>query len=236
MSSPSQQNPRFWAVIPAAGIGKRLGGQVPKQYLALHDKPVILHSVVCLTTHPLIHQTIVIVAREDTQWPAMAATFPTEKIITAIGGAERHISVYQGLLALEDAKSDDWVLVHDAVRPCLKHADIDRLIATLRHHHVGGLLGIRVRDTLKRTDSAGYVVNTIDRENMWQAQTPQMFRYGMLLQALKSAIEKKQHVTDEANAIELIGEQPLMVEGSENNIKITYPEDLARAETLRRSQ
>jgi len=227
LSSP--QTARFWAIVPAAGIGKRLGTDIPKQYLLLHGKPVIAHSVSCLATYPLIDTTVVVVAANDTYWPPIQATLPAEKIITAVGGAERYISVYQGLLALKDAKPDDWVLVHDAVRPCLQHREIDRLITALKGHPVGGLLGIRVRDTLKRTHQEGYVISTLDREGVWQAQTPQMFRYGLLSAALKTAIEQNQLMTDEASAIELAGEHPLMVEGSEYNIKITYPEDLVRA-------
>lgn len=221
---------RFWAMVPAAGIGKRFGSDVPKQYQLLCGKPVIAHSISCFTTHPLIYKTIVVVASGDTHWPSIQNTFPPEKIIVAIGSKERYLSVYQGLLAMKDAELDDWVLVHDAVRPCLQRESLDRLISHVQHHPVGGLLGVRVRDTLKRVDEKGCVVETIDRENIWRAQTPQMFRYGLLLDALKLAIDQRQHLTDEASAIEMLGKQPLIVEDSEANLKITYPEDLQRAE------
>lgn len=215
-----------WAVVPAAGIGKRLGSVKPKQYLTLREKPVIAHTLSCLIAHPRINKTVVVIAPNDIYWPSIQSIFP-EKIITTLGGAERHHSVYQGLLALQKmAKSDDWILVHDAVRPYLQHEKIDQLINALQNHPVGGLLGIRVRDTLKRTDVKGCVFGTLNRENVWQAQTPQMFRYGLLCDALQTAIEKNDHVTDEASAIELMGKQPLMVEGSVENVKITYGEDL----------
>lgn len=221
----------YWAIVPAAGTGKRLGATKPKQYLELEGKPVIAHTLSCLIQYSRINKIVVVTAPHDTDWPSIQTVFSPTKIITTLGGAERHHSVYQGLLALQKiAKPEDWVLVHDAVRPCLQHEMIDRLVNILQDHPVGGLLGIRVRDTLKRTDNKNHISNTLDRTDVWQAQTPQMFRYGLLCNALQAAIEKKQHVTDEAHAIELIGKQPLMVEGSTNNIKITYQEDLLNAE------
>jgi 2-C-methyl-D-erythritol 4-phosphate cytidylyltransferase len=224
--------PHFWVIIPAAGIGKRFGADQPKQYLSLQGKPVIAHTLACFIKHPLIHKIVTVIEKDDTDWPSVRAMFPAEKIITAIGGTERHLSVYQGLLALQaEADPHDWVLVHDAVRPCLQQTTIDHLIAALQDHPVGGLLGIRVRDTLKKTDQAGNVIATIDRKNAWQAQTPQMFRYGLLSEALKTAIDNDQHVTDEASAIELLGKSPLMINGLDYNIKITYSQDLQWAES-----
>jgi 2-C-methyl-D-erythritol 4-phosphate cytidylyltransferase len=224
----------FWAIIPAAGIGARIGTQVPKQYLLLHKKPIIAHSIASLSSHPKIHKIVVVLAANDTHWPLFHAALPpacAEKIVTVLGGATRQLSVYQGLLALQkQAKPMDWVLVHDAVRPFLQQTDIHHLMTTLQDNPVGGLLGIRVRDTLKRTDQAAQVISTLDREEIWQAQTPQMFRYGLLRDALQSAIEKKQQLTDEAMAIEKAGMRPCMIEGPLYNMKITYPEDIAYAE------
>lgn len=220
----------FWAIIPAAGVGKRIGSDIPKQYILLHQKPILAYGLALLAGHPRIHKVVVALAADDTHWPLCKAHLSPaciEKVLTVTGGAERYFSVYQGLLALQNqAKSTDWVLVHDAVRPCLKQADISHLIHALQKDPVGGLLGVRVCNTLKRTNPAGQVVASVDREGVWQAHTPQMFRYGILLDALQSAIEKKLPITDDAMAIEAIGMQARMVEGPLYNMKITYPEDI----------
>lgn len=228
--SPNTVKPRLWAVIPAAGSGKRFQSTVPKQYLPLAGKPLIAQTLLALLAYPGIEKVVVAITAHDSYWPDVAAMLPADKLQTVVGGAERLLSVQQGLLALTDAHKDDWVLVHDAVRPCIKLQDIANLMHALEDHPVGGLLGVRVSDTLKRTDDEGRVLVTIDRTNVWRAQTPQVFRYGLLRQALQTAVENDMLVTDEAGAIEFIGEQPLMVAGSSDNIKVTYPEDFQRAE------
>jgi 2-C-methyl-D-erythritol 4-phosphate cytidylyltransferase len=220
---------RYWAIIPAAGIGKRMGGETPKQYLTLHGQPILMHALDTLLSHPLIEAVVVVVSADDVYWPVIAKEMAEkQRVITTHGGQERYHSVLNGLAALSDqATAHDWVLVHDAARPCLLRQDLDRLIEEVSHHSVGGLLGCPVRDTLKRTDTNGEVVETLDRSRTWQAQTPQMFRYGALKEALLHAIEKGRAITDEASAFELMGKAPLMIAGHPSNIKITYPEDIA---------
>ncbi len=227
----SKQITHFWAIVPAAGSGQRLGSEIPKQYLPIQGRAVIVHTLAKLLAHPGLQQLVVVVAENDSYWVQARNDLVTTKLTTVTGGRERHHSVYQGLLALQSqAAPDDWVLVHDAVRPCVSRQDIDRLIAQVRHHPVGGLLGVRVRDTLKRADPDGVIMTTVARDGMWQAYTPQLFRYGLLMQGLQLAIAGNQPVLDESSAIELLGWQPVMVEGAADNIKITYPEDLARAQ------
>lgn len=223
-------NHSLWLIIPAAGVGKRLNADLPKQYIVIDDRSVIEHTLSPFIAYPHIQQIIVVVSNADTHWQKIQTSFTQVKFVTVPVGKERCFSVYQGLLSLQSlAAADDWVLVHDAVRPCISSQDIDRLVVSLQHHTVGGLLGVPVRDTLKRVNTNGDVIATIARENIWQAQTPQMFRYGILMQAMKAAIEQDRMVTDEASAIELIGQHPVMVEGTADNIKITYPEDIQRA-------
>jgi 2-C-methyl-D-erythritol 4-phosphate cytidylyltransferase len=224
--------PNYWAVVPAAGVGKRMGVAIPKQYLQLHGRTVIEQTLGRLCAHPQIQAVVVALGADDELWPTIQPTLLHQnKLLTTIGGAERCHSVYNGLLKLEDrASDDDWVLVHDAARPCLHHNDIDRLIATLADHPVGGLLGVPVADTMKRTNEQGEVIATVSRDNLWRAMTPQMFRYSLLKQALADALNANVMVTDEAAAIERAGHTPRMVECRADNIKITRPEDLTLAE------
>lgn len=228
MKNPSN----YWAVVPAAGVGKRMGVAIPKQYLDLHGRTVIEHTLSRLCRHAQISAVVVSLGAEDGHWPDVAARLSDQdKLLTTVGGAERCHSVYNGLLKLEGrAHDDDWVLVHDAARPCLHHNDIDRLIATLAGHAVGGLLGVPVADTMKRTNEEGEVIATVSRDNLWRAMTPQMFRYGLLKRALADALNANAMVTDEAAAIERAGHTPRMVECRADNIKITRPEDLTLAE------
>ena len=225
-------SPNYWAVVPAAGIGKRMGVAIPKQYLQLHGCTVIEHTLSRLCRHSHISAVVVALGAEDEHWPAVADRLANQcTLITTVGGVERCHSVYNGLLKLADqARDDDWVLVHDAARPCLHHNDIDRLIATLVDHAVGGLLGVPVADTMKRTNEQGDVIATVSRDNLWRAMTPQMFRYGLLKAALADALVGNVIVTDEAAAIERAGHTPRMVECRADNIKITRPEDLTLAE------
>lgn len=221
---------RYWAVVPAAGVGRRMGTAIPKQYLPLAGRTVIEHTLDTLMSHPRIHGGVVAVGAGDSWWKTMRLD-TTKPLMQVAGGMERGYSVLNALHALaERAAPDDWILVHDAVRPCLRHADIDLLIDTLHNDPVGGLLALPVRDTLKRADPAGRVSMTVDRSHLWHALTPQMFRLRVLTRALHQALEQGLAVTDEASALEAMKLAPRLVEGHAANIKITRPEDLLLAE------
>lgn len=227
---------RYWAVIPAAGSGARMQTPVPKQYLMLAGKKLIEHTLERLGNHPRISGVVVAISARDQLWQEVRLSCRAP-VMRVTGGSERCHSVLAGLTRLHDvAHSADWVLVHDAARPCLPQHDLDRLIAELSDHPVGGLLALPVRDTMKRDDGQRTVTATVEREGLWHALTPQMFRYGALREALEAAIAIDRIVTDEAQAIELTGAQPRLVEGSAENIKITRPQDLALAEFYLRLQ
>lgn len=219
----------IWAIVPAAGIGTRMQADKPKQYLALGSGTVLSHSLQRLASHPAISGIIVALAEHDPWWPTIEQNYPCP-IITTIGGSTRADSVLYGLQTLATQTEDAWALVHDAARPCLRHSDIDKMLSILLPHPVGGILGMPVNDTMKRVNVDGTIINTVSRDGLWRAATPQLFRATALQQALISAKEKGQQVTDEASAMELSGHQPLMVAGHADNIKITLPQDLALAE------
>lgn len=224
------KRPNYWAVLPAAGVGRRMGGQIPKQYLLLRGRPIIEHTVGRLCAHPLLGGVVVVLAGDDAWWQEVNVA-TSKPVIRALGGRERCYSVLNGIETLSRcADPQDWVLVHDAVRPCVRLADVDRLIAALADHPVGGLLGLPVGDTIKRADGHGTIVDTVSRRGLWRALTPQMFRLKALEQALRTCIEQGVLITDEAQAMELTGKPPLLVEGSPDNIKITRQADLALAE------
>jgi 2-C-methyl-D-erythritol 4-phosphate cytidylyltransferase len=207
-----------------------MSADIPKQYLPLLGKTVIEHTLQRLGKHPRIKGVVVVLARKDQWWQDVQKTMEVP-LLRADGGVERCHSVINGLYALVgQARPHDWILVHDAVRPCLRQEDIDRLMNELEDHPVGGLLGVRVRDTMKRTDASGEVKETVDRNNLWRALTPQMFRLDPLIMALRSCIQQGLLVTDEAQAMELNGAVPRLVEGHEDNIKITWPQDILLAE------
>jgi len=220
--------PRIWFVVPAAGASRRLGGSVPKQYLPLAGRRVIEHTLEVLLSHAAISGGAVALSPDDTQWQTLPAAL-RDRVTTTNGGRERCHSVLEGLRALTSAEDEDWVLVHDAARPCLGSADLTRLIETCSGDAVGGLLALPVADTLKLEDGLGRVGRTVPRERLWRAQTPQMFRRGMLTSALDQAIGDGELPGDEAAVIERLGLRPLLVEGSPLNIKITHPADLAFA-------
>lgn len=224
--------PHHWAMVPAAGAGKRMGAPTPKQYLPLLGQAVIRHTLEILLCHPRIDGVVVAIGADDAWWPEIADALPSAKpLLVVTGGAERCHSVANGLHALrERALPDDWVLVHDAARPCLTREDLDRLIAALADDPIGGLLAMPVRDTLKQADDHGRVATTVDRSRLWHALTPQMFRLGLLHDALRMALDRGQLVTDEAAAMEAAGFSPRLIEGRADNLKITRPEDLALAE------
>jgi 2-C-methyl-D-erythritol 4-phosphate cytidylyltransferase len=226
---------RHFALVPAAGIGTRFAGSMPKQYLLVAGRSLLWHAVAGLAAHPAVYRVVVVLHPDDRLFAAQPWGQLSDRISALrCGGASRAESVRNGLAALgEDLDADDWVLVHDAARPCLSSDLLQRLIETVDSDAVGGLLAVPVADTLKRCDADRRVVRTEPREGLWRAQTPQMFRYGLLTRALAGA--DLTAVTDEASAVEALGLSPRLVLGSERNVKVTYPEDLALAEAILRN-
>lgn len=220
--------PRHYAIVPAAGSGARFGAEKPKQYLDLLGRPLIFHTLAALTAHPAIERVWVVLAPDDPWWPRHDWSELGPKLETVrCGGATRAESVGNGLKAAL-AADDDWILVHDAARPCLSRQMLDALCDELADDPVGGILAVPVADTLKRADDQQRVAATEPRDGLWQAQTPQMFRYVMLRRALEHAKD----VTDEASAIEAAGLRPRLVQGDATNLKVTYPLDLHLAEWI----
>jgi 2-C-methyl-D-erythritol 4-phosphate cytidylyltransferase len=212
---------------------------IPKQYLPLLGHPVILHTIERLCTHPHIQGVLVGIAREDQHWPSLAAELKRlpKFLGTSPGGETRAQTVLNGLKELtKHAKPGDWVLVHDAVRPCVRHGDIDKLISAVSAGEEGGLLAFPVSDTVKRVDNAGRVLETVSREGLWRAATPQMFRINALAHTLDQAVKTGQEITDEASAVEAAGGQPQVVACHTDNIKITLADDLALAELYMKQQ
>ncbi|MCB1877581.1 MAG: 2-C-methyl-D-erythritol 4-phosphate cytidylyltransferase [Chromatiales bacterium] len=222
---------RFWAVIPAAGIGARMGVDRPKQYLTLAGRTVLEHSIGPLLAHPAIAAAVVAIRQDDPWWPTLTLRNDA-RVHTCAGGTERADSVRNALRHLLErgAHNDDWVLVHDAARPCLLAEDLERLIETLKDEHIGGLLAVPVTDTVKRAAGDGRVETTLPRTGLWRAATPQMFRFGPLVHALEVATAEGLLVTDESMAMEHMGHRPLLVASSARNLKITHPSDLPIAE------
>ena len=225
----------YWAVVPAAGVGTRMQSDIPKQYLSLCGYPVIEHTICRLLSHPRIKAVTVVVGTVDEWWPSVPSGSRTSRVD---GGVERCHSVLNGLKALlgSDAGPNDRVLVHDAVRPCLRAADIDRLVEVVADYEGGGVLGLPVRDTMKRIDEDNRVDKTVSREQLWHALTPQMFPLAILHDALERALGGQSLVTDEAQAMELAGYRPIMVEGYPDNIKITRKNDMGLAALYLKAQ
>ena len=220
---------KFWAVVPAAGVGRRMQSDRPKQYLELAGTTVIEQTLERLLQSDIFAGLAVAISSEDPYWPTLPVARDS-RVLIAPGGTERADSVLSALNRIAaTAAESDWVLVHDAARPCLTISDVHLLIDRLQDDSVGGLLALPVHDTLKGVD-AGRITATIDRSRIWRALTPQMFRYGALKHALEQAARKGETVTDEASALELQGKKPAIVEGRPDNIKITRPEDLALAQ------
>jgi 2-C-methyl-D-erythritol 4-phosphate cytidylyltransferase len=221
---------RYFALIPAAGIGARLGADIPKQYMPLAGRPMLTHVLTTFAAASVISHVFVVVSADDGYIGELMAAAPHLQGRVSVlfnGGASRRESVLNGLQAIRPlVGDDDWVLVHDAARPGLTGGLIEHLIETLQDDPVGGLLALPVVDTLKRSDQETRVEQTVERTALWAAQTPQMFRYSLLLRALALA----EAVTDEAGAVELLGLQPRLVEGSPRNFKVTLPHDVALAE------
>jgi 2-C-methyl-D-erythritol 4-phosphate cytidylyltransferase len=224
------ENNNIWAVVPAAGAGRRMATNIPKQYLPLGEKTVLEHTLDTLLACRQLAGVVVVLSAGDGYWPDLQDRYARQPLETVTGGAERCHSVLNGLTHLAGrADADDWVLVHDAARPCVRLTDIDTLINTLSVTFHGGLLGVPVADTMKQVDGDDRVTATVAREGLWHAYTPQMFRIGMLQAALQHAIDNDLLVTDEASAMELAGYQPRMVQGQRDNIKITVASDLELA-------
>src|SRR5574343_1226975 len=226
--------PRHYAIVPAAGTGARFGADKPKQYLDLLGRPLIFHTLAALTACPEIERVWVVLSPDDPYWPRYDWSVLGPKLETVrCGGATRAESVHNGLQAAAMvAVEDDWVLVHDAARPCLSGLMLDAMFRELADDPVGGILAVPVADTLKRADAEQRVAATEPRDGLWQAQTPQMFRYGLLSEAFKKCRE----VTDEAGAIEALGLRPKLVRGDATNLKVTYPADLALAAMILRAR
>lgn len=224
--------PRYFAIVPAAGSGSRFGAEKPKQYLTLLGRPLIFHTLAALCACPAIERVWVVLSPEDDWWNGYDWTELGPKLETVkCGGATRAASVANGLeAAAMAAADDDWVLVHDAARPCISQPLLAALVEELAHDPVGGLLAVPVADTLKRADSEQRIAATEPRDGLWQAQTPQMFRYGLLREALGRCAD----VTDEAGAIEALGLKPKLVKSATTNLKVTFPADLGMAEWILR--
>lgn len=225
-----------WSVVPAGGSGARFGGSVPKQYIEIDGEPLIAHTLRVLLSHPAVEGVVVALAAGDPHWPGWRE-IEGKPVIACTGGASRADSVLAALQALPDAvRADDFVLVHDAARPNLSHADLSALLERGRADPVGAILAAPVRDTLKRAGDDGGIDGTQPRERLWRAFTPQLFRRLQLQRALEAAHRDGVEATDEAMAMERQGARPLLVEGSESNLKITTPADLAYYRYLRESR
>ncbi len=223
---------RYIAVIPAAGTGSRLGGKLPKQYASVGDRPLLYHAIARLCTHPAIDRVCVILAPSDRvfethDWKPFAAKLAP----IYVGGNSRAATVLNALEAIfGQTDADDWILVHDAARPCLSSRMLDRLLDEVGEDSSGGLLAIPVADTLKRADDDQRSIRTEPRAGLWQAQTPQMFRYNLLLRALRSC--NLGEATDESAAVEALGVKPKLVQSDATNLKVTHAQDLALAELI----
>lgn len=221
-----------WVVVPAAGSGRRFGGGLPKQYAMLAGKPLVAHTLEALLRHPRVQGAMVVLAADDPHWPGWTSLLG-KPILRCTGGASRAQSVLAGLRALPpEVDPHAVVLVHDAARPVLHLLDVDRLMDVAQSAENGALLAAPVRDTLKRADAGGRVAATEPRAGLWRALTPQAFRRGLLMRALQDAEAAGVEVTDEAMAVERFGLHPLLVEGREDNLKVTTQADLALAEFL----
>lgn len=228
----NQHKDKYWALVPAAGMGKRMGSKTPKQYLKLHDKEVLAWTLQTLSQLDYLEKIVLVLNADDNYFSDhLAQDFPEVSVVG--GGEERQDSVANGLNYIKTlAKDDDWVFIHDAARPCLTRSDIDKLRNALLNNETGGILASCIKDTLKQADVELNVSSTLNRDEHWLAATPQMFRLGIMLDAYSKAAESKQRVTDEASAVEALGVPVKIVEGRSDNIKITSNEDLVYAEFL----
>ncbi len=230
-------NNRLWVVIPAAGIGKRMGVDIPKQYITVCDKAIIEHTVEKFTSRNDLQGILVALSNSDQHWSTLELS-KNNKITTVTGGEERYKSVYNALCSLKNkAGDDDWILVHDAVRPCITTFEIDQFIADLDHlNGIGGILALPCFETMKKANTNHEIEETIDRKFIWHAQTPQMFRYKKLFLAIEKIMNENIFITDEAMAMELAGYKPVLIQGTHSNIKITDQNDLKYLESFLRQE
>jgi 2-C-methyl-D-erythritol 4-phosphate cytidylyltransferase len=220
----------FPVIVPAAGVGKRMQADCPKQYLLINNETVLSHTVMALLSHPKISQVVLVLSESDSYFSKLALA-QQEKVLRVNGGIERVNSVLNGLKVVDPVKYP-WVLVHDAARPCVTHTDIDKLISRCLTHNSGGVLATPVRDTMKRSKSEcayDLIKNTVEREDLWHALTPQLYKTQELTRAIEQGIAKGLNITDESSAIEYANLPSLLVSGSSENIKITHPNDLVLA-------
>lgn len=231
-----QPSARFWAIVPAAGIGLRMGADRPKQYLTIGRKTLLEHTLERLLEVPNLAGLVVALHPDDQQWQSLPLRGDS-RVAVVDGGRDRSRSVLNALNSLTlQAAPNDWALVHDAARPCVRLSCIANLCRQTLSHGVGGILGVPVGDTLKQVSSQQTIQKTLDRQHLWQAQTPQLFRFQLLHQCLARAVAQGETITDEASALELAGYQPLIVEGRHDNLKVTRAEDLALAEMILKYQ
>jgi 2-C-methyl-D-erythritol 4-phosphate cytidylyltransferase / 2-C-methyl-D-erythritol 2,4-cyclodiphosphate synthase len=227
---------RCWAIVPAAGQGTRFGSTTPKQYVPLLGRPMISWTLDSLLAAPELAAVCVALAPGDERFAGLPEA-DDPRVRTCVGGQRRDESVQRALEALaREAADTDWVLVHDAARPCLRAEDLRRLQEELADDSVGGLLAVPLSDTLKRAEPTGHVDSTVPREHLWRAVTPQMFRYGVLRRALALCLERGRACTDEASAIEALGLRPRLVRGHADNVKVTGPEDAELAAAILRAR
>ena len=223
---------RYHLIIPAAGSGRRFAASTPKQYAPLSGSTVIEHALASFEADSECADITVAISADDAHWPAVGMRHP--RIRTVNGGEQRAHSVRNALRVLAShVSAADWVFVHDAARPCFAREDLARLKQSLGEHPIGGLLAVPLADTLKRgTGESAEVEATLDREGLWRAATPQVFRFGVLLPALEAALEANRLPTDESQAVEWAGHRPCLVAGRADNIKVTTPDDLALASAI----
>jgi len=219
-----------FALVPAAGSGSRMGEPLPKQYLPLAGRPLLHHAIAALCQVPAVRRVYVVLAVDDGQWRRHDWTSLEPKLRPLFcGGASRAETVRNGLRAISgEVGALDWVLVHDAARPCLAAHHVERLLREVGEDDDGGILSVPVADTLKRADTESRIAATVPREGLWQAQTPQMFRY----HTLRRALDRARDVTDESSAVEALGLRPKLVAADATNLKVTYPLDLRLAEWI----
>lgn len=226
------QAPQYHCILAAAGIGQRMGGVLPKQYLPIGDRSIIEWALRPFLAMAEIAQVVVVLSKED-QWFAELGIAQHPKISCVVGGEERYHSVLAGLIELaKNAQGTDWVLVHDAARPNIAEEDVRRLITTVGNHPVGGLLGTPVSDSLKRVDQHHSIEADLSREQVWRAFTPQMFRLDLLFTCLQEVVEHAIPITDESSAVGRKGHQAIMVPGRSDNFKVTTPADYAMMKQL----
>jgi len=218
--------PKIMAIVPAAGIGSRMKSNLPKQYIKIQNCTILEHTLNTLLLHPNINRIVVSLNQQDHYFHTLSIS-SNIRIVSVIGGKKRMYSVLSGLIFETDA---DWVIIHDAVRPCLNYKDLDNLISIIKKNPVGAILARPVSDTIKYSNMKNkHSLYTLDRKNLWHALTPQLFQMNLLKYCLKKIVQDKINITDEASALEYCGYTPLLILGSSKNIKITWPDDLLLA-------